>query len=445
MLPSGLMRTRLACTQRVPFQSGRAHRPSAVAMPHDIAIDQFRQSRPTPERHPFAGAPPSESLASSLYIHVPFCLHKCGYCDFYSLVDTEDRQSAFVERLGRELAAWAPWAGPIRTIFVGGGTPTLLRPELWVAMLAAVRGSFDLCGRHGEIEFTVECNPETASPELFEVLATGGVNRLSIGAQSFRPHLLHTLERWHHPENVARAISMARAAGIRRCSIDLIFGIPGQTLDLWSQDLKFALDLGLDHISCYALTYEPGTAMSARLARRELTRADEDLEADMYEFTLEACRSAGLDRYEVSNFARQGQECRHNLAYWRQEQWIAAGPSASGHLAGYRWKNLPRLGDYLSRSEAGFPRVVDVEPPDPARALAERLMSAVRLREGVPRQSVMEAAERLGHEVASRIQAVAQRAIEHGDLREVGDYWMPTDRGILLADRIGSEFIRAAR
>ncbi|QYU68363.1 coproporphyrinogen III oxidase family protein [Leptolyngbya sp. 15MV] len=204
----------------------------------------------------------------SLYIHIPFCFHKCHYCDFYSFVDTQDRQGPMVDRLVRELSAQAPWTRGevLETVFVGGGTPSLLRPELWERLLGAMHAVL----RFGQqTEFTVECNPETVTPELMAVLRSGGVNRVSIGAQSFEARHLRTLERWHDPENVARAIELARRAGIERQSVDLIYAIPGQTLDDWARDLERTLALGTTHVSCYNLTYEPNTAMAVRLRRGE--------------------------------------------------------------------------------------------------------------------------------------------------------------------------------
>jgi len=279
-------------------------------MAHDTAIPVLGQRRRSAREALCAGGFPRSPTwdsgpVRSLYIHVPFCFHKCHYCDFYSLVDTRDRQGPFVERLIRELTALAPWAGgqPLRTIFVGGGTPSLLRVELWERLLAALRERFDLSGMHpdGPGEFTVECNPETVTPELMATLAAGGVNRVSVGAQSFDERHLKTLERWHNPENVGRAIELARAAGVPRQSVDLIFGIPGQTLEEWASDLGRALALGTTHLSCYNLTYEAGTAMTARLKRGEFSPADEDVEVAMYAHTLECLRGAGIDRYEVSN------------------------------------------------------------------------------------------------------------------------------------------------
>jgi oxygen-independent coproporphyrinogen-3 oxidase len=378
-------------------------------------------------RRALSALPPGRR-AFSLYIHVPFCFHKCHYCDFYSIVDKQDRQGAYTDRLCEELRALAPWAGPLRTVFVGGGTPTLLRPDLWERVLEALRGAYEFAPGH---EFTVECNPETATPELMAVLAAGGVNRISIGAQSFNPTHLKTLERWHDPANVARSLELARAAGIVRQSLDLIWGIPGQTLAEWEQDLRTALSLGTSHLSCYSLTYEPGTAMTARLNRGEFAKVDEDLDADMFCLTLDTLRREGMERYEVSNFARPGAECRHNLAYWRQEDWLAAGPSASAHMAGWRWKNTPRLDDWLNFSDGGLAPVVDMEPAEERRNLRERLMTGLRIAEGV--------------EVVDepRVRRAAERNIERGLLVERGGRWVLTDAGFMVGDTVAAELMAA--
>ncbi len=386
----------------------------------------------------------------SLYIHVPFCFHKCHYCDFYSLVDPRDRQEPFTERLVRELGALAPWASgaPLATIFVGGGTPSLLRVDLWRRLLECLSRAFDLSqmGTGGTGEFTVECNPETVTPELMEALVAGGVNRVSMGAQSFDRRHLKTLERWHDPDNVERSLECARRAGIARASVDLIFGIPGQTLEEWESDLRRAINAGTGHVSCYNLTYEPNTAMTARMRRGEFRPADEDLEVEMYASTLRLLRAHGLERYEVSNYARPGDEARHNLVYWHQEPWLAAGPSASAHVGGHRWKNVPRLDDYLGFDRNGFAPITDHEPPDAGRALAERIMTGIRLAEGLPAESIMLAARSVGGEAArSEVVRIAAAAARRGLLIESGGRWRLTDAGFLLADGIAADLMGAVR
>lgn len=403
---------------------------------------------------PFLGSspPPGDAAAApvrSLYVHVPFCSHKCHYCDFYSIVDTRDRQEAFTERLVRELRAISPRAAgeALGTIFVGGGTPSMLRLNLWERVMDALHAHFDMSGmgRGGGGEFTVECNPDTATPELLELLASRGVTRVSMGAQSFHVAHLKTLERWHDPEAVPRAVEAARSAGIARQSLDLIYAIPGQTMEDLDRDLDAALALGTEHLSAYTLTYEPGTAMTARLGRGEFTRAEEDLEADMFEHVAARLARAGLGRYEVSNFARAGAECRHNLAYWRQEEWLAAGPSASGHYAGHRWKNVPRLDEYLETDDEGFAPVIDHEAPDARRALGERLMTGVRLAEGVEISTVLARADAVDTAIRARVERVVGAYVASGHLRREGATGRvgPTDRGFLMVDGIARELLRA--
>jgi oxygen-independent coproporphyrinogen-3 oxidase len=346
--------------------------------------------------------------------------------------------------LVRELRAQSHFAtGPIETIFVGGGTPSLLRPDLWEQLLKALHEQLDLSSiRDGSGEFSVECNPETVTPELAEVLQRGGVNRASLGAQSFNPKHLKTLERWHDPAKVSSAIETLRNAGIHRCSLDLIYAIPGQSMSEWDNDLATALSMPIEHLSAYALTYEPGTAMTARLVRGEFTQAPDDLETDMYTHALDVLRADGLERYEVSNHARPGAQCQHNLAYWRQDDWLAIGPSASGHFRAHRWKNTPRLDDYLKLDEEGFAPVCVHEPPDARRELMDLLMTGIRLSEGVDAHEALAIADQLQSGDALRRAAIM--CTDQGWLRNSdAPRWELTDEGFLFADRVAREFIGA--
>ncbi len=379
------------------------------------------------------------SGARSLYLHMPFCSHKCHYCDFYSIVDQQDRQQAFASRLERELRALAPAAGPLQTIFVGGGTPSLLRVPLWSDILRTLGTNFDLSQL---TEFTVECNPESISASLLETLIAGGVTRISMGAQSFNRHHLRTLDRRHDPANVERGIELIRSAGIARCNVDLIFAVPGQSMQDWHDDLRRALDLGTDHISAYSLTYEPKTELTTRLARGEFAPCDEDLEADMLESTIDVLAGAGFERYEVSNFAKPGQECQHNLAYWRQEQWLAAGPAASAHVAGHRYKNTPRLDDYLSIDDEGFAPIVDHELPETNRALSELLMTGVRIRDGVSVDRVEHAANAVSSKQFDAVATLARKLTKEDLLTITDTAWKPTIRGMSMADHMAVEFMR---
>ncbi len=321
------------------------------------------------------------STIHGLYLHVPFCFHKCHYCDFYSLVDGpgRDRQGAFVDAMILELDRVTETYRPRpETLFVGGGTPTLLRPDLWRRLLHRLS---ELGLLHEVVEFTVEANPETVTDELAAALAAGGVNRVSIGAQSFDRDLLQRLERWHEPENVGRAVDRFRTAGIDNINLDLIFAIPGQTLEQLDADLDAALALEPTHLSCYSLIFEPNTPLTRKLQLGRVRQAGEDLERALYERVIERLADAGYEHYEVSNWCRPGRPCRHNLMYWRNENWLGIGPSAASHVAGWRWKNEPHLGRYLS----GAPTtpVTDLEHLPRAARVGEALMLGLRLRQGV--------------------------------------------------------------
>lgn len=378
-----------------------------------------------------------------LYGHIPFCFHKCHYCDFYSIVDSADRQRAFTDRMIREIGALARAdATPITTIFFGGGTPTLLKPNLWGDLLQALGDQLDLSA---VTEFTVEANPETVTAELLEILVAGGVNRLSIGSQSFNPTHLKTLERWHDPANVARSVELARAAGIDNLNLDLIFAVPGQSSDDWAADLDAALALGPDHLSCYSLTYEPGTAMTVKLQRGKITRAEEELEAEMFAHTIDRLTAEGFDHYEISNFARSDapghpdRRCQHNLMYWHNGSWLAIGPSACGHLRGVRWKNTPHLGQYLASTDGGAP-IQDVEQLDPDASTGEQLMLRIRLLQGVPHDWL---APRLlpGSDQADARRAAIDRFIADGLLESTPTHLRLTRRGLLLTDSIVTELL----
>ena len=374
--------------------------------------------------------PPGRHGARGLYVHVPFCFHKCHYCDFYSFVDREGRTGDYLARLASDVT-WTldRVAGEIHTVFVGGGTPTLLAADELARLVAEIR-RFPLAR---DLEWTVEANPETIDLGKARVLADAGVNRVSIGAQSFDPRHLKTLERWHDPANVARAAGFLREAGIANFNIDLIFGIPGQTLAEWRADLARALEIGPEHLSCYGLTYEANTAMTKRLERGEFEPCDDGLEAEMYEATVETLAAAGFARYEVSNFARAGRACRHNLVYWRNEPWWALGPSASGSIAGTRYKVVPRLGDWLARAEGETAPVVDVEPADERRNTSEALMLGLRLSEGISADLERRAVElepARGRVIAESIASgLLERDSASGRLRF-------TPRGMILANEV---------
>lgn len=384
--------------------------------------------------------PSSDNSKASIrgaYLHIPFCFHKCHYCDFYSIVDSRDRQQAFTERLIHELAAAsARFQRPIETIFIGGGTPTLLKPHLWCELLKAMHDHLPLTA---QTEFTVEANPETVTTELLELLVGSGVNRISVGCQSFDLRHLKTLERWHDPESVRRTVSLLRQAGIGNFNLDLIFGIPGQSLEQWLSDLEQAIALKPSHLSCYGLTYEPNTPLTVKMKAGDIEPIDDGLEAAMYEATIDRLAMAGYRHYEISNWALQSDSadpsanrCRHNMLYWTNADWWAFGPSASGHVGGVRWKNVPRLGEYLD-SES-LPPVQDVERLDEDGRIGEAFLVGLRLIDGLPLETVAGLLSR-GARAADRRLAI-DRHVKAGMLVRTDGSLRLTRAGLMLADGI---------
>lgn len=363
---------------------------------------------------------------------MPFCRHKCHYCDFYSLVDQRDRQPAFVDRLRREAdrSSELTQLDGVRTIFVGGGTPTLLEPSLLVQSLRTIRslatGSLE--------EFTVEANPETVTAEVAQALKDAGVDRVSMGCQSFHPDHLKTLERWHDPASVPVAVDHLREAGIDRVSLDLIFGIPGSTLEDWLDDLETALALDPAHLSCYGLVFEPGTPLVEKRRLGKIVPIDEDLEAEMFEATRQRLAAAEFEQYEISNWAKPGERCRHNLVYWRNGDWLGLGPAAAGHLQGVRYRQVPRLEEWLESAPPA--PVVDLERSAPSVQKGERWMMGLRLRDGIPRDVVETLLE---DDPARRL--VVRKHLEAGRLEWRDDHLRISDEALVVTDLVVSDLV----
>lgn len=383
---------------------------------------------------PDAMTTPSD--VAGLYAHVPYCHSICGYCDFYSEVLDRGGTGRLVAALLAELEQ-ARSAHRVRpeTLFVGGGTPTTLPPDELRRLLAGLRA----CAADAALlEFTVEANPATVTPEIADVLAAAGVTRVSIGAQSFDRSELRVLERIHRPEQVAETVRCVRAAGIREVNLDLIFAVPGQSLESWLRNLHQALELGVDHLSCYGLTYEKGTPLFDQLASGQVRRADADLEADMYEATLDALAAAGFEHYEISNFARPGRRCRHNLLYWRNEPHLGLGPSAAGFVGELRYRNVPDTAEYVRSVEAGRRPRVQQERLSREHRARETMMLQLRLIEGVPRG---EFRRRFGGDPAEIFAEVVERHVALGLLSVTDERIALTRRGLLLADSVIADFL----
>jgi putative oxygen-independent coproporphyrinogen III oxidase len=366
-----------------------------------------------------------------VYVHVPFCATRCGYCDFNTYTPGElgssSSPSRWLDAVRRELDLAAHVLGkpvPADTVFVGGGTPSLLGAGGLAALLDAIRGSLGLV-RGAEV--TTEANPESTSPEFFAGIAAAGYTRVSLGMQSAAPHVLAVLDRVHTPGRPVAAATQARAAGIGQVSLDLIYGTPGETCDDLAASLDAALTAGVDHVSAYALVVEAGTALARRVARGELPDPDDDLLAERYEQIDTALSVAGLHWYEVSNWATSAESrCRHNLGYWAGGNWWGAGPGAHSHVGGVRWWNVKHPARYAAALEAGCSPAAGREVLSPAERYTEQVMLGLRLADGLALDTL---------DASGR--AAADRAITDGLLTATpGDRLVLTRRGRLLADTV---------
>ena len=345
---------------------------------------------PVDGRLPPAALAARDAGAISAYVHVPFCRVRCGYCDFNTYAPGEltgpaGSATAYGTGVEREIAL----AGEVlqdagnlslATVFVGGGTPTLLPSEQLTGIVRRLASQWQL---EDDAEVTTEANPDSVTIDSLATLRAGGFTRVSFGMQSSVPHVLATLERTHDPANVAAAVAGARTAGLD-VSLDLIYGTPGESLEDWRRSLEAAIALEPDHISAYALVVEAGTKLAAQVRRGLITMPDDDDEADKYELADELLTAAGYGWYEISNWARPGKECRHNLAYWRGGDWWGFGPGAHSHVGGVRWWNVKHPGAYADRLVRGASPAAAREDLTAEQRYDEQVLLAIRLAEGLP-------------------------------------------------------------
>ena len=382
-----------------------------------------------------AGALAKGASFRGAYFHVPFCRHKCHYCDFYSFVDTESRELAYVERLEEELQdALEFLTVPIETVFVGGGTPTMLGADLLERMLSSIRRTLPIASN---AEWSVEANPETVNEAVADALAQSGVRRVSLGAQSFNPKLLKALERDHDPASVERAVGLLRRAGIPQVNLDLIFAIPGSTIADWEADLLRALSIGPDHLSAYGLVYEPNTPLTVKLRKGAVTRLPEDEEAEQYEFVVEKLAKSGYERYEISNWSLPGMACRHNILYWENADWWAFGPSAAAHGNGVRWRNIPRLATWLENRPSA--PVEEIECLGADANAGESFMLGLRLMKGMPLERV-ETLLSCGENAPRRRRSI-ETFTRDGLLEQADGHLRLSARGFMIADTVLSALI----
>jgi putative oxygen-independent coproporphyrinogen III oxidase len=360
-------------------------------------------------------------MSAGIYVHVPFCLTRCGYCDFNAYAGLDHLRSRYVAALIREAELVSPeWAGEeFVSVFLGGGTPTTLESADPEFLLDDLRERFDVAP---DAEVTVEANPDTLDARKLERLLKAGFSRLSMGAQSFDPKVLEALERVHGPDTVRRAFREARAAGFANVSLDLIYGANGETLDSWELTVREAIDLAPEHVSAYALTIEPSTPLGRKIRAGLVSAPDPDVQADMFFLACRLLGEAGYRHYEVSNWAKPGFECVHNLGYWERRPYVGLGAGAHGFRGDRRWWNVRRPEEYLVRVESGVLPVDGEERLDPSDAFLEEVFLRLRLLEGIPASWVE--GER------------AEPLLETGLLEDRRGAFVPTDRGMLLLNEL---------
>jgi len=367
----------------------------------------------------------------SFYVHIPYCIKRCGYCDFNTYTPSELQDGAtlevvsndYIDAVLHELEA-AP-TDEVPTIFFGGGTPSLLPADDLGRVIAAIKARNGLTA---DCEVTLEANPDSVTAEKLQRYLEVGFNRISFGMQSAKPHVLAALDRTHNPANVEKAITMARAAGFKSISVDLIYGTPGESLEDWRETVSAALALDIDHISAYALIVETGTKLAAQIKRGDLTMPNDDLMADMYLLVDQMCEDAGLTWYELSNWSKPGHECRHNIAYWENKNWWGLGPGAHSHVDGKRFWNLKHPTTYKQKLFAGQTPILDSEQLTADQMKDESILLGIRMRAG------------LEVELLSPHQLEVLAEYRHNGFVEINeDRVLLTPEGRLIADRIVRE------
>ena len=332
----------------------------------------------------------------AFYIHIPYCVKRCGYCDFNTYTPAELKISTGLEQISNSYidlllqeidSVREQIVGEITvpSIFFGGGTPSLMQPNDIGRVISKIKNEFDLPLNS---EITLECNPDTVTKDSLENFKKVGINRVSFGMQSAVPHVLATLDRTHKPENLAQATTWANEVGISEISVDLIYGTPGESITDWQTSIDSALVLPITHISAYALIIEEGTKLAAQIKRGEVPEVDDDLVADKYLIADKAFKEAGFEWYELSNWSKPGSESKHNMAYWNGDNWWGAGPGAHSHLDGKRFWNVKHPNLYKERIQNKQSAVADSEVLKKDQIESERLMLLLRLPSGIEKQTL---------------------------------------------------------
>ena len=331
----------------------------------------------------------------AFYIHIPYCVKRCGYCDFNTYTPSElkiatgltEVSNSYIDLLLLEIKQAKAQVGSafVPSIFFGGGTPSLMEPSDIGRVIDQIKKEFVL---NSDAEVTMECNPDTVSKDNLAAFREVGVNRVSFGMQSAVPHVLATLDRTHNPENLLQVTTWAKEVGFSEISVDLIYGTPGETLVDWQKSIDAALALPITHISAYALIIEEGTKLAAQIKRGEVAPVDDDLAAEKYLLADKAFTAAGFQWYELSNWAKPDSLSKHNLAYWLGENWWGAGPGAHSHLNGKRFWNVKHPNLYKEKIQSNLSPIADSEVLEEIQIASEKLMLSLRLPSGVEKESL---------------------------------------------------------
>ena len=375
----------------------------------------------------------------SFYIHIPYCVKRCGYCDFNTYTPSElmgpDLESVSKNYISAvlkeiELAQKTVGAAEVPSIFFGGGTPSLMPAAELARVIQEIRDRFELSP---DIEITIEVNPDSVSLDFLEKMRQAGANRISMGMQSAVPHVLKVLDRTHNPENVSTAVEKARKAGFEHVSVDLIYGAPDESVSDWQQSVTSALQLPIDHISAYALIIEKGTKLAAQISRGEVQMPPDEETAEKYLIADSAFEAAGFNWYELSNWSKPGGQCRHNIAYWNGSMWWGVGPGAHSYFDNRRWWNVKHPATYQQKINAGESPVQSEEILSEENLADEYLMLQIRRREGIPHRNLKD----------SQVSRAAEY-VDSGHLDQAewtAQKLVLTQQGRLIADRIVRDLV----
>ncbi len=377
-------------------------------------------------------------MVKGIYIHIPFCHQICFYCDFNKVFFKDQPVDAYIESIGQELALWKQQGAldvPLETVFLGGGTPTALTPDQLKRLLELIHQYVPMSEG---VEWSSEANPDELTREKMEVLFNGGVNRLSMGVQTFDQDLLKRLGRTHANDDVLRAVETAREVGFSNISFDLMYGLPGQTMAQWDETLERAFAFGMPHFSAYSLIIEPKTVFYNLMVKGKLNTVTEDLEGDMYERLMDEMEKHGLHQYEISNFAKPGHESRHNLLYWDNEEYIGVGAGAHGYVDGIRYSNHGPLKKYMEPLEAGQRPVLDATTVSVKAQMEEEMFLGLRKTAGVELARFEEkfgaALEQVYGEILQSEQAKGNLVVEQGRVKL-------THKGRFVGNEVFEQFL----